>query len=296
MGRCRKQRGRRTRRNADERARWRKFRKDAPRIIGALTPQRRAQIASDPYGTLLEKLTEEERTLALRAGAHPAPPEALMPRTVRMLTREDAAILLTWAQAAYARGSGLHPGRCWFDDFETQAFPLRAMAEGWVFGLTCASHDLDQAARITRQLDGARAGVLRLPHDTVMPVGTGRAKDGLAWVLALNDDHDGGLFYWPEMKTVTRLRAGHAILFPRTHAPGVTRIDPARGARFTLESHAPPRRLREVILSDAPPAPRPAPGTAPPRPSTPPADRPRAQAARPEAPSPRPAHRAAPGA
>ena len=268
-------RGQRTAKRAAER----RFKKSMPKVMGVVSREQVARTQRDPYGALLEKLTEDERALARRAEENAPPPEGLLPKTIRMLMPRDAEILLTWAQAAYARGAAHNPGRCWFDDYETPYFPLRAMAEGWVLGLSCVSADLDKACHITRQLGGPRAGVLRLPHETVMPVGTGRDDTGLGWILALNDDADGGLLYWPELKAVTRLRAGWAVLYPRTHTPGITRIDPAKGARFTVESHAPPRAIREVLvpdLRDPPPGDAAeAPGTGPQsRPAAPPADHP----------------------
>lgn len=284
-------------RRTARRAAWRRYRKALPKVLVPLSPEEAFEARENAYAFVRSRLTDAERAVCERAEAAPPPPDGLKPRRVRMFPPEECERVLAWAQTAYARGSGWRPGQCWFDDWlTTQAFAPAAAAEGWLLGMECVAKDLDQACHIHRPTQGPRAGVLRLPHDTVMPVGTGRDHDGLGWILALNADHAGGVFYFPELREALHLPVGHALLYPRSHTPGVTRIDPTDGARFTLESHRPPREISDVILSGwgARPTPRsgraassPPPSRQSPDPAPPEGPRPAAPAA-PAPPSPAP--------
>ena len=276
-----------TAKRKERRAAWRRYRKALPKVIAPLSSEEIFHARENAYDFVKERMTDAERAVCEQAEANERPPAGLKPKVVRMLPEDPCEKILAWAQTAYARGSGWTPGQCWHDDWlHTKAFSPRAGAEPFLIGMECVAQDLDQACRLHRPTGGARPGVLRLPHDTVMPVRTGRDHRGLGWIMALNADHAGGVFYFPEYREAFHLPVGHALLYPRSHTPGVTRIDPTDGARFTFESHRPPKEISEVILSAAAPAPRSAQAASSPRPSPQSPDPAPREGPRPAAPAP----------
>ena len=209
-----------------------------------------------PYDDTFRLLSDAEREDARRFVATRRVAPKLDIRIIRGFVKPpECEILLAWAQNAYARGSGTEPGRNWFTSWSDESiFPAAFVDHASIAKLAeCVALDLDRLALITAaERQKRRYGILRLSADLGIPGGMFRneKRTGKGWLVLLNArEYDGGVFYWPHYQAAFALGEGDVLAYPRECPPCVTRLQAARGARFTLESHPPPKPLRSHAAS-----------------------------------------------
>ena len=195
------------------------------------------------YRELRATLPPEMLRATRRAEKVPQHPADL--RLVKsFITERDARALLNLAQAAYAHQGNF--ARTWvpLPKRNSDSLIFRTEQQGLVGLLRCIAHDLDQACRIP--LGVQPHGFLRLHHPLEIPPKA--YDDSLAWLLALNNDHKGGNSFIPSFQTAFTMHPGDALLFPRKHTPGVSKL--AQGpARYTVEAYPPPLSIANPIDS-----------------------------------------------
>ena len=221
--------------------------------------------ATRAYEDVLARLPEAHRGHARRMERRNEPKLPLQFVSGLIERPEDFRRILAYVQTLYALGV-MHgdAGNQWWDDLleESPANHL-AMRAGITRLMLSVAHDLDRSCRIRRQ-GKYRGGVRRMwTGSSHLP--SRESKDGeIGWIMCLHEP--GTVLYFPRYRAAWRLRTGDVVCFPREAYPGVTPV-PEVGdgdARFTFESHPPPRSHQRTILYSAPSR---APLPAEPRPS-----------------------------
>ena len=199
---------------------------------------------TENYEAILAQLPEDQRVRARRLERRREPKAPL--QFVSGLIRDPADFrrMVAYAQALYGIESGWDPGRQWFDDFLSPTIANQmAMRVDLTRLILSIAGDLDHSCRIKRQ-GKERGGIRRMWEGSVhVP---SYEHTGLGWIFSIYEP--GCALYFPRYRAALKLTLGQAVCFPREAYPGISPVPEGLGARFTLESHAPPIKHQRSIL------------------------------------------------